>query len=194
MAKIWTDILVPVVIVGAVAAQTVGVEVSRASRLRSWFPRFRPDTVEQVAADTQKALARLRPDSLALPADTLSVADSLLPAADSLTDAPKVQKDTLEEEEFDLFGEPEDTTPKVFARDTMKVPDSLKLTDPFLYEWYVATKDGYTHRLVVDSLKAEGDSLIWPRIDSLYFADSTAVAKAKFEAWYAGLTKAERKR
>ena len=201
MAKIWTDILVPVVIVGAVAAQTVGVEVSRASRLRSWFPRFRPDTVEQVAADTQKALARLRPDSLALPADTLSVADSLRPAADSLKaaadslkDAPKAQKDTLEEDDFDLFGEPEDTTPKVFARDTMKVPDSLKLTDPFLYEWYVATKDGYTHRLVVDSLKAEGDSLIWPRIDSLYFADSTAVAKAKFEAWYAGLTKAERKR
>ena len=180
----------PVVIVGAVAAQTLGVEISRASRLHAWFPHSQRDTVEQVEADTllQKA------DSLKIQAvnDSLKAGtDSLRTAADSL----KAAKDSLEEEEFDLFGEaPEDTTPKIFARDTMKVPDSLKITDPFLYEWYVATKDGYTHRLVVDSLKAEGDSLIWPRIDSLYIADSTAVAKAKFEAWYAGLSKAERRR
>ena len=52
MAKLWTDILVPVVIVGAVAAQTVGVEISRASRLHAWFPKFQRDTVEEVLADT----------------------------------------------------------------------------------------------------------------------------------------------
>ncbi len=215
MAKLWTDILVPVVIVGAVAAQTVGMEISRASRLHAWFPQYRRDTVEKVEADTQKALPVRRPDTLAIKADSLQApadslqapADSLLAQADTLgarLDSLKAElaagfssaapKDTLEEEEFDLFGEAQDTTPKIFARDTMRVPDSLKLTDPFLYEWYVAVKDGYTHRLVVDSLKAEGDSLIWPRIDSLYMADSTAVAKAKFDAWYAGLSKSERRR
>ena len=76
----------------------------------------------------------------------------------------------------------------------MKVPDSLRTTDPFLYKWYVATKDSFTHRLVVDSLKAAGDSLDWPVIDSLYLADSTAFAKEKFRRWYAGLSKSERKK
>ena len=71
--------------------------------------------------------------------------------------------DSLEEEEFFLFGAEEDTLPRVFARDTMRVPDSLQYTNPFLYQWYVATKDSYTHKVVVDSLKAEGDSTIWPR-------------------------------
>ena len=68
--------------------------------------------------------------------------------------------DSLEEEEFFLFGAEEDTLPRVFARDTMRVPDSLQYTNPFLYQWYVATKDSYTHKVVVDSLKAEGDSTI----------------------------------
>ena len=102
MAKIWSDILVPLAIVGAVAAQTVGVEVNRAARLRTWFPQR--DTVVTTSL----------PDStLRSPLDSIA-----------------------EEEEFDLFAEPqEDTTPKVYARDTMKVPDSLKLVDPFLYQW-----------------------------------------------------------
>ena len=195
MAKIWTDILFPLAIAGAVAAQTVGIEISRASRLHAWFPQLQRDTTVQVDTpksptlpDTLKALPdslKGLPDSLKVPADTLKA------AGDSLKDFPKE-----DEEDFFLFGEDAaaDTVPTVFARDTMKVPDSLKLTDPFLYQWYVATKDGYTHRLVVDSLKAEGDSLIWPRIDSLYLADSTAVAIEKFNKWYAGLSKAERKR
>lgn len=101
-----------------------------------------------------------------------------------------------EDEEFDLFGfgEAKDTTPVIMARDTMKVPDSLKYINPFLYKWYVATKDSLTHRIVVDSLKAEGDSLDWPVIDSLYILDSTTIATEKFNRWYASLTKAERKR
>ena len=161
MTKFWADILVPVAIVGAVATQTLGVEVHRASRLHAWFPETARDTV------TVDSLAR----------DTVAV-------------------DTLSEEDF-FFGEApvqEDSTPKIFARDTMRVPDSLQFTDPFLYKWYVAIKDSLTHRIVVDSLKAEGDSLDWPLIDSLYLADSTATAIEKFNRWYASLSKAERKR
>ena len=167
MAKLWTDILVPLAITGIVAAQTLGVEISRAARLHAWFPGAQRDTLVQQ--------------------DTLPPRDSL----------PVSPPDSLaEEEEFFLFGEDErpDTTPKVFARDTMKVPDSLRLTDPFRYQWYVALKDSLTHRIVVDSLMAEGDSLLWPRIDSIYLADSAATAKAAFEKWYAGLSKSERKR
>ena len=161
MAKIWSDILVPLAVAGCLAAQTVGVEASRASRLHSYFPKAVRDTV--VIHDT-------------------------------VTKKPKIDTVRVEEEEFDLFGEVPDTLPKVFARDTMRVPDSLQYTNPFLYEWYVATKDSYTHRWVVDSLKAEGDSLIWPRIDSLYLADSTAAAKAAWDKKWASMTKVERKR
>ena len=170
MAKFWTEFLVPAAIAGAVAMQTLGVEVNRAKRLHAWFPDARRDTV-------------------ALSADTLppSVKDSLRPQA-----SPDSTK--IEDEDFDLFGEMEDTLPKVFARDTMKVPDSLRTTDPFLYQWYVATKDSYTHKLVVDSLKQAGDSLIWPRVDSLYLADSTLQAKLAWEKKWASMTKAERKR
>jgi len=173
MAKFWTDILVPIAITGAVAAQTLGVEISRASRLHAWFPGAQRDTVVQ--ADTLP------------PKDTLPPRDTLPPAA---------KPDSLEEEEdFFLFLQPqEDTTPKIFARDTMKVPDSLRLTDPFRYQWYVALKDSLTHRIVVDSLKASGDTLLWARIDSIYLADSATVAREKFEKWYAGLSKSEKKR
>ncbi len=108
-----------------------------------------------------------------------------------------LKRDTLlKDEEADFFGEsqPRDTAPAVFARDTMKVPDSLKTKDPFLYRWYVAVKDSLTHRIVVDSLKAAGDSLAWPAIDSLYRADSTFAARERFRKWYAGLSKADRKK
>ena len=159
MAKFWADILVPVAIVGAVAAQTLGVEVHRAARLHAWLPG---------AADTTVTVSP--PDSSA--------------------------RDTLQEEAlfFSETPEQQDTTPRIFARDTMRVPDSLQFTDPFLYKWYVAVKDSFTHRLVIDSLKAEGDSVYWPLIDSLYLADSTATATEKFNRWFASLSKAEKKR
>ena len=161
MAKFWSDIVVPLAIAGAVAAQTVGVEVNRAARLHPWFPQAPRDTVLLSPPDTSRS-----------PLDTLA-----------------------DEEDFDLFAiAPEDTLPKVFARDTMKVPDSLKTTDPFLYQWYVATKDSYTHRVVVDSLKEQGDSLLWPRIDSLFLADSTLAAKLAWERKFAAMSKAEQKR
>lgn len=44
-----------------------------------------------------------------------------------------------------------------------------------------------------DSLKALLDTALWPKLDSIYLADSTAKAKAKFEAWYNALSKDEKK-
>ena len=45
-----------------------------------------------------------------------------------------------------------------------------------------------------DSLKALLDTSLWDKLDSIYLADSTAKAKAAFEAWYAGLSREERKK
>lgn len=157
MKHVWSEILVPAVIVGATLAQTLGVEAYRAN-------------------ERAEVLAGQRFMS---PKDTIVVEDT----------------SNFDDDGF-FFGEemPEDTMPKITARDTMKVPDSLKTKDPFLYQWYVAVKDSLTHRIVVDSLKEAGDSVTWPIIDSLYLADSTQVAKEKFDRWWAGLSKAERRR
>ena len=45
-----------------------------------------------------------------------------------------------------------------------------------------------------DSLRALLDSTMWDKIDSIVVADSLARAKAEFDAWYAGLSKQERKK
>ena len=184
MKNLWSEILVPAVIAGLTVIGTVGVESARTVR-----PDTRVRLLREVRLDT------LRRDTV--PQDTGKKAAVKL---DTVKTNP-VKKDTvlkdLSDDNFDFFGitvHDADTTPRIFARDTMKVPDSLRITDPFLYRWYVATKDSLTHRLVVDSLKAAGDSLDWPRIDSLYLADSTLAANERFERWYAGLSKAERKR
>ena len=168
--------------------------------------------------------------------------------ADSLLGGP----DTLVFEE-----EPLDTTPHLTARDTIKAPDSLRLTDPWRYKYYVALVDSLTHHEVADSLQHVGDSLMGSfrarkdslaphkpatplapavpldtivfadtakvdstalayeagmsralldstdavfnygerhKLDSTYYADSTARAKAAFEAWYNSLSKEERKK
>ena len=179
MKNLWSEILVPAVIAGLTAVGTVGMDLTRAVRTEPRIALVRAAAPDTTVLDTIRRDSSVR---AAVP-DTSATA-----GADSL--------DLYDDEDFDLFGEEtqEDTVPRIFARDTMKVPDSLRLSDPFLYRWYVAVKDSFTHRLVVDSLKAAGDSLDWPVIDSLYLADSSAVAKEKFERWYAGLSKAERKR
>ena len=174
MKNLWSEILVPAVIAGLTVIGTVGVESTRTVR-----PDARVRLLREVRLDT------LKRDSLAK--DTVKTA---VPKKETIV------KD-LSDDDFDFFGveeEPADTTPRISARDTMKVPDSLRLKDPFLYRYYVAVKDSFTHRLVVDSLKSAGDSLDWPRIDSLYRLDSAFVAAEKFRAWYNGLSKAERKK
>lgn len=178
MKNLWSDILVPAAIVSLTLAGTLGVESARViSR-----------------APVLQALRQIPPDSLRADTSVLSRVDSLAPKD---TIPLQAAADSLEDEDFDFFGETSekvDTIPWVDPRDTVKVPDSLRIIDPFLYKWYVATKDQKVHRMVVDSLKNAGDSLDWPRIDSLYIADSTALALERFQAWYASLSKAERKR
>ncbi len=114
-----------------------------------------------------------------------------------------------------------DTLPHLTARDTIKVPDSLRYTDPFRFKYYVALIDSLTHVIVRDSLKRSSDSLKvtvdtllawslqdsaernrlralqdsldWRMIDSIYVADSAAVAKAAFLKWYNSLSRKERR-
>ena len=139
-------------------------------------------TVIQVSIDT------LLDDTVAL---NKAVADTVKPVRDTVK---TVSDDDFWDDDYDLFSDSKDTLPKITARDTMKVPDSLRTTDPFLYKWYVATRDSLIHRIVVDSLKEAGDSIDWIRIDSLYLDDSTRVAKEKFDAWYNSLDKKARKK
>lgn len=138
--------------------------------------------------------------------DAVSLADSLLDSG-------------AEEDSTKAFV---DTIPHLTARDTIKVPDSLRLTDPFRYKYYVALIDSLTHCIVRDSLKAsydslhgsylslleEGDSIPafadsiharldsidWRRVDSTYLADSAAIAKAEHLRWYNSLSRKERKK
>lgn len=178
MRGAWQELLLPAAAVGLAVAGLWG---------RSPQTVFSYSAARDIPAEVLR-LDTLRTDTLSsLPADTTA-----LPAFPDSAAAPS-PADSLEDEGF-LFGEQEDTVPAIMARDTMKVPDSLKFTDPFLYRWYVAVKDSLTHRIVVDSLKAEGDSLDWPRIDSLYLDDSTRTAKRKFDEWYASLDRKGRKK
>nr|MCR5019329.1 hypothetical protein [Bacteroidales bacterium] len=89
MKHVWSEILVPAVIVGATLAQTLGVEAYR-------------------AGERAEVLMNQRFTS---PKDTIVVEDT-----------------TDYDDEGFFFGEEmqEDTMPKITARDTMKVPDSLK--------------------------------------------------------------------
>ena len=170
MKNLWSEILVPAVIAGLTVIGTVGVESTRTVRPDARLRLLREVRLDTIPRDTVKKAAAAKKDSV-----------------------------DLSDDEFDFFGfgeteAREDTVPRIDARDTMKVPESLRTTDPFLYRWYVAVKDSFTHRIVVDSLRAAGDSLDWPVIDSLYLADSAFTAKEKFRLWYEGLSKSERKK
>lgn len=190
------SIWIPFLLACTVLVQSVGLGIQHRSRTLSTplMAVFRDTTPES-------------PDTLLPP----SQADSLL------------RKGLPEEEDTTLFGfEVIDTIPFIPARDTMHVPDSLRLTDPFLFRYYVAVKDSLTHRIVVDSLLSSHlalrdsaratmergdtlssldyfrlsrlDSLDGHRVDSLYLADSTETAIRRFNAWYSSLSKKERRK
>ncbi len=175
MKNLFSKMLLPAALAGYALAQTVGMDIRR-TQDGGGFPGLRDIDIATIQIDTTRQ------------ADTTRTkADSLLQKADS----------TLEEALDSLFfgdGSPADTVPQITARDTMKVPEELRETDPFRYKWYVAIKDSLTHRIVVDSLIEAGDSLEWPLIDSLYLKDSTDAAVAAFEKKWASMSKAERKR
>lgn len=80
------------------------------------------------------------------------------------------------------------------ALDTIVAPDSLRESDAFRYKYFAALRDSLSHVYVRDSLINAGDSLDWPVLDSLYAVDSIYAAQVAFKAWYAGLSKTDRKK
>ena len=84
--------------------------------------------------------------------------------------------------------------PVVSLRDTIKVPDSLRYTDSLRFKYYIALKDSTLRFQIRDSLIAAGDTLELMRLDSLYIKDSTDIAQAAHAAWYASLSRKERRK
>ena len=164
IAKIW----VPALMVMLAAVQSFGIDAGRAIGLKMLADSLLNDRLN----DSSVA-------GVSIPDSTISaVMDTLKETADTML------RDTM----------PADTAVLLLARDTIRVPDSLKDTDPFFYKYYIAVKDSLTRAETRDSLIQAGDTLELHRLDSLYLKDSTEVAKAKFDAWYAGLSRKERKK
>ena len=122
------------------------------------------------------------------------LADSLI--INQLPDTTAVRDSLLQPDSTGQDQVTTDSTIKLIlsAKDTLKVPDSLKETDPFKYKYYIAIKDSATRFQVRDSLIAAGDTAELAKLDSLYLKDSTDIAKAKHDAWYASASRKERRK
>lgn len=201
MKALWNNMLIPATAVAVALVHTIAGlptenSLSPAAAIRAYeIPRAEDSlkTKDTVAIDSMKV------DSLKTPAK--SGKEKIPTDPDSLKAWVQAKYDSLkalmifeDDDDFDNLFVTEDTTTHIDPRDTTSAPDSLRETDPFLYKWYFAVKDSMVHRIVVDSLKAEGDSLYWPVIDSLYVRDSTETADRKFREWYNSLSRKERKK
>lgn len=179
ISRIWLPVAVTTLAAFHTVVSDPGVEADmRLSGISIPVMAERPDTVIYPANGYKSGWTE---EDFRL--DSSPVADSLLAGADSLV--------------FSETGDSlavADSLPRLTARDTIPVPDSLRLTDPFRYKYYVALLDRPTYLLVRDSLIAAGDSLDWPLLDSLYVSDSVVRAKLEYDRWYAGLSKQERRK
>ena len=181
MSKIW----VPALLVMAAAMQSFGIDAGRSVGLR----RLADSLAFTRQSDSSFLMEEVSDTSRQLISDSLQI-DSLI--ADSLqidsfiADSLHVDSTAVDSVKVDTL--------ILSARDTIKVPDSLRETDPFFYKYYVAVKDSTTRRQVRDSLLMAGDTIEVLKLDSLYIKDSTEVAKAKHDAWYASLSRMERKK
>lgn len=199
MRKWVSKIIVPAVLVAAAAVQSFGIDSGRAIR---WNHYENPDStsLKDIVRDSVKpvidtlssavdSIEKARLDSIRIRLDSIFI-DSLRAKIDSFGydyfDSAELAKlDSLEK----LYAEP------VFnPADTVRIPDSLEFTDPFKFKYYVAIKDTATLHHMRDSLLAIPDSAELAKLDSLYFKDSTEVAQWRFNTWYKGLTKKERKK
>jgi len=169
LSKVWF----PVAVVAAVTAQVVVPSEHVESRR---IPADNPDTVIYAIPGYKKGWEE---DALLFAA---AERDSLALAGDSLAFFP-------EEEQADSV-----VKVRPAALDTLLAPDSLRDSDSFRYKYYAALRDSASHVWVRDSLRAAGDTLDWPKLDSLYRADSLVFAKEAFERWYASLDKAARRK
>ena len=179
MAKIW----VPALLVMVAAVQSFGIDAARAVRFMKQADSLILSRLDDTVASTGIAV-----DSFILQPvnDSLQTLDSLLTDSLFLADstlADSIATDTLAAD-----------TLIIAARDTIKVPEELRETDPFKFKYYIAIKDSLTRVQVRDSLLMAGDTLEVEKLDSLYIKDSTEVAVAKFNAWYASLSRMERKK
>ena len=160
-----SKIWVPALLVMAAAMQSFGIDAGRSVGLRR-------------LADSL-ALTRQSDSSFLME----EVSDTARPTLIDSLRADSLTLDTLLTDTLILT-----------ARDTIKVPDSLRETDPFFFKYYIAVKDSTTRKQVRDSLLMAGDTVEVLKLDSLYIKDSTEVAKAKHDAWYASLSRMERKK
>jgi hypothetical protein len=167
MKDLLAKIWVPTLLVMLAAVQSFGIDMQRSAGFYRLADSLNLIRLDDSTVAGKPVIDSLQKDSLML--DTLST--------DSLT------IDTLVIDSLILT-----------ARDTIKIPDSLKEKDPFFYKYYIAVKDSLTRVQVRDSLMAAGDTLELMRLDSLYIKDSTETAIAKHNAWYASLSRKERKK
>ena len=137
MARIWADIVLTAAIAGAIAAQTVGVEVERSSRIRGYFPQ---DTLSSSKGGTR--------DTTQSPADTLPARDSLLAPGDTLT----IPRDSLS---------PTDTLP---VRDSAFIADSIKAAQDSFRVWYAslskAERKRYDYEQKLPAILHRQDSIL----------------------------------
>ena len=187
MTNFWSKYLLPVAVAGFVLAETAGTEALRRSEPADLLRRIDITAlqVDTVARDSSAVTA---------PADAGKSGrkERGRRRKDKKQEAKPQPPKPKQKKQEDIFiwdddtliiadEGPLDTIPVITIRDTVPVPDSLRTVDTFLFHWYWAARDSLVHRIVVDSLRASGDSLAWPVIDSLYKADSSAVAKAAFQ-------------
>ena len=160
-------IWIPALLTGLAAIQSFGIDTGRAIHLRQLQDSlaFMSDSAVQVGGTVVSDMS----DDATFVLDTLDT---------NIAIQSGVDKDTV----------------ILSARDTIIPPDSLRITDPFKFKYYVEIKDSLTRRHTKDSLLSAGDTLEAAKLDSLYISDSILVAKEKFALWYASLSKKERKR
>ena len=143
LAKIW----VPALLVMLAATQTFGIDAGRSANLRRIA-----DSLKTSSLDDSTALAGPAVDSLEAAEDSTAVL-----AADS-TFILDFKNDSI----------PAADTVKISPRDTIKVPDSLKVTDPVRYRYYIELKDSTTRFATRDSLLQAGETsrlLIYKGLD-----------------------------
>ena len=167
MKDLLAKIWVPALLVMLAAVQSFGIDMQRSAGFYRLADSLNLISLDDSTVAEKPVIDSLQKDSLRL--DTL------------LTDSLAV--DTLAIDSLILT-----------ARDTIKVPDSLKEKDPFFYKYYIAVKDSLTRVQVRDSLMAAGDTLELMKLDSLYIKDSIETAQAAYDAWYASLSRKERKK
>ena len=167
MKDLLAKIWVPALLVMLAAVQSFGIDMQRSAGFYRLADSLNLISLDDSTVAEKPVIDSLQKDSLRL--DTL------------LTDSLAV--DTLAIDSLILT-----------ARDTIKVPDSLKEKDPFFYKYYIAVKDSLTRVQVRDSLMAAGDTLELMKLDSLYIKDSIETAQAAYNAWYASLSRKERKK